>query len=193
MNYLSVENISKSYGERVLFKNISFGIHANQKIGFVAKNGTGKTSILNIISGLDAPDTGTVITRKNLKVLYLSQDPVLDPNRTVEEIINTSDNPILNPEYEGTLEKRNKSEERSYKYKRVKSKNKTIDELNVLHYERFGPKTIEDEKERVGYKTIEEENRVHDQKYFYPGSANETSLPVKSTASEKNKTRILGK
>ncbi len=95
MNYLSVENISKSYGEHVLFEKLSFGINEGQKIGFVAKNGTGKTSILNIISGMDSPDTGKVVTRKNLKVSYLSQDPVLNPNLTVEEVINTSDNYIL--------------------------------------------------------------------------------------------------
>jgi ATP-binding cassette subfamily F protein uup len=95
VNYLSIENISKSDGERVLFKNISFGINANQKIGFVAKNGTGKTTILNIIAGIDSPDIGKVITRKNLKVSYLSQDPKLNPNLTIEEIINTPDNYIL--------------------------------------------------------------------------------------------------
>ncbi|MCF6278825.1 MAG: ATP-binding cassette domain-containing protein, partial [Flavobacteriaceae bacterium] len=63
MNYLTVENISKSYGERVLFQDISFGINKNQKIAFVAKNGKGKTSILNIIAGLDTSDSGHVTTR----------------------------------------------------------------------------------------------------------------------------------
>ena len=95
MNYLSVENISKSYGDRILFKNISFGINEGQKIGFVAKNGTGKTSILNIIAGDDTPDTGNVVSRKNIKISYLSQDPKLDPNCTIEEIIKTSDNFII--------------------------------------------------------------------------------------------------
>jgi ATP-binding cassette subfamily F protein uup len=95
VNYLSVENISKSYGERILFKNISFGINEGQKIGFVAKNGTGKTSILNIIAGDDIPDTGNVVSRKNIKISYLSQDPKLDPNCTIEEIIQTSDNFII--------------------------------------------------------------------------------------------------
>jgi ATP-binding cassette subfamily F protein uup len=95
VNYLSVENISKSYGERILFKNISFGINEGQKIGFVAKNGTGKTSILNIIAGDDTPDTGNVVSRKNVKISYLSQDPKLDPNCTIEEIIQTSDNFII--------------------------------------------------------------------------------------------------
>ncbi len=95
MNYLSVENISKSYGERVLFKNISFGINSDQKIGFVAKNGTGKTSLLNILSGEDTPDEGKVVFRKNLKVSFLSQEPNLDPKLTVEETIFASENPIL--------------------------------------------------------------------------------------------------
>ncbi|MCF6308150.1 MAG: ABC-F family ATP-binding cassette domain-containing protein [Flavobacteriaceae bacterium] len=105
MNYLSVENISKSYGERILFKNISFGINEGQKIGFVAKNGTGKTSILNIISGIDTPDTGNVVSRKGLKISYLSQDPDLNPNFTVEETINAADNFILKiiAEYEKAL------------------------------------------------------------------------------------------
>ena len=95
MNYLSVENISKSYGERILFQNISFGINAGQKIGFVAKNGTGKTSILNIISGLDSPDEGNIVIRKNITVSFLSQEPILNPNLTIEEIINTSENKII--------------------------------------------------------------------------------------------------
>lgn len=95
MNYLSVENISKSFGTRVLFENISFGINEGQKIGFVAKNGTGKTSLLNIISGNDMPDTGQVVSRKELKITFLPQEPDLNPNLTVEETIFSSDNPIL--------------------------------------------------------------------------------------------------
>ncbi|WP_415375398.1 ABC-F family ATP-binding cassette domain-containing protein [Patiriisocius sp. Uisw_017] len=95
MNFLSVENIAKSYGERILFKDISFGINQGQKIGFVAKNGTGKTSLLNILSGDDSPDEGNVIFRKNLRVAFLSQEPYLDPKLTVEQTIFTSDNPIL--------------------------------------------------------------------------------------------------
>ena len=95
MNYLTVENISKSYGELTLFQNISFSIHKDQKIAFVAKNGSGKTTILNILSGKDVPDSGQVIFRKGLKTSFLSQDPVLNNNLTVEETIFDSDNPIL--------------------------------------------------------------------------------------------------
>uniref|UniRef100_UPI004048561D ATP-binding cassette domain-containing protein n=1 Tax=Flavobacterium sp. TaxID=239 RepID=UPI004048561D len=60
MNYLSVENISKAYGERVLFDNVSFGINKDQKIAFIAKNGSGKTTIMNMINGFDEPDTGKI-------------------------------------------------------------------------------------------------------------------------------------
>ena len=95
LNYLTVENISKSYGELTLFENISFSIHKDQKIAFVAKNGTGKTSILNILSGDDEADSGNVIYRKDIKVAFLSQDPKLDKELTIEETIFASDNPIL--------------------------------------------------------------------------------------------------
>ncbi len=79
VNYLSVENISKSYGERVLFEDISFGISKDQKIAFVAKNGSGKTSILNIIAGLDVPDSGQVVSRKGISMAYLAQKDNINP------------------------------------------------------------------------------------------------------------------
>jgi len=96
LNYLTVEGISKSYGELTLFQNISFSIHKDQKIAFVAKNGAGKTSVLNILSGKDEPDSGKIIYRKGLKISFLSQDPVLNNDLTIEETIFDSDNPILN-------------------------------------------------------------------------------------------------
>ncbi|GAA4107368.1 ABC-F family ATP-binding cassette domain-containing protein [Aquimarina addita] len=95
MNYVSIENVAKSFGELVLFKNISFGINEGQKIGFVAKNGTGKTSLLNIIAGDEEPDEGQVVYRKNLKVAFLPQEPNLDPNLTIEQTIFAADSEIL--------------------------------------------------------------------------------------------------
>lgn len=95
MNYLSVENISKSFGERVLFNNISFGINKDQKVAFIAKNGTGKTSLLNIITGREESDSGQIISRKGIHMAFLSQNENLDPNLTIEETIFASDNPIL--------------------------------------------------------------------------------------------------
>lgn len=95
MNLLSVENIAKSYGERILFEDISFGINKDQKIAFVAKNGSGKTSILNIIAGLDTADSGQVISRKGIKISYLSQENNLDESLSVEETILATENKIL--------------------------------------------------------------------------------------------------
>jgi ATP-binding cassette subfamily F protein uup len=106
LNYLTVENISKSYGERVLFNDISFGINKDQKIAFVAKNGSGKTSILNIIAGLDTSDTGQIISRKGISIAYLAQNMDLDPALTIEETIFATDNTVLNvvKQYEAALE-----------------------------------------------------------------------------------------
>ncbi|EGV43281.1 ABC transporter ATP-binding protein [Bizionia argentinensis JUB59] len=106
MNYLTVENISKSYGELTLFENLSFSIHKDQKIAFVAKNGTGKTSILNMLAGKDTPDSGQIIYRKGITVAVLSQDPDLNQELTVEEAIFDTSNPILDiiKDYEKALE-----------------------------------------------------------------------------------------
>ena len=106
LNYLNVENISKSFGERLLFEGISFSIHKDQKIGFVAQNGTGKTTILNILTGKDQPDSGSIIYRNYIQVAYLTQNPGLDENISVEETIFASDNPILEviKQYHSALE-----------------------------------------------------------------------------------------
>jgi len=96
LNYLTVEHISKSYGVLELFSDISFSIHKDQKIAFVAKNGSGKTSILNIISGADSPDSGQVIMRNGLRVSFLSQTPNFGDSKTIEEAIFNADLPILN-------------------------------------------------------------------------------------------------
>lgn len=106
MNYLSVENISKSFGERVLFENLSFGINKDQKIALVAKNGTGKTTLLNIVAGIDEPDTGNVVSRNGLKIAYLSQKDALDTALTIEETILAAENETLRiiAQYEHALE-----------------------------------------------------------------------------------------
>jgi ATP-binding cassette subfamily F protein uup len=106
VNYLSVENISKAYGERVLFEDISFGISKDQKIAFVAKNGSGKTSILNIIAGLDVPDSGQIVSRKGISIAYLAQKDDINPALTIEETIFATDNKILSivQQYEKALQ-----------------------------------------------------------------------------------------
>ncbi len=114
VNYLSVENISKSFGERVLFENLSFGINKDQKIAFIAKNGSGKTTIMSIINGLEEPDTGQVVLRKGIRMAFLSQNNNLQEELTIEESIFASDNETLKiiEAYEKALE--NPDDEEAY-------------------------------------------------------------------------------
>ncbi|MDO4728273.1 MAG: ABC-F family ATP-binding cassette domain-containing protein, partial [Bacteroidota bacterium] len=113
-NYLSVENITKSYGERVLFSNVSFGINQGQKIAFIAKNGTGKTSLLKILARQDQPDSGNIVSRKGIRIDFLWQNPSLDDKLTIEQSIFNSENKVLEiiQRYEKALE--NPSDEQEY-------------------------------------------------------------------------------
>ena len=81
--YLQVENLTKSFGADVLFQNISLGVDEGEKIGLIAKNGTGKSTLLSILAGVDSQDSGTVIYRNNLRVGYLPQTPSFDGSKTV--------------------------------------------------------------------------------------------------------------
>ncbi|WP_053957651.1 ABC-F family ATP-binding cassette domain-containing protein [Inediibacterium massiliense] len=106
MNILSVENISKSYGEKILFENISFSIGDTDKIGLIGVNGTGKSSLLKIIAGYDVADTGKVHMPSKMAIEYLSQNPEFDPNATILEQVFKSDSQIMNVirDYENILE-----------------------------------------------------------------------------------------
>ena len=95
MNLLSVEGISKSYGERLIFQPLSFGVSIGQKIALIAKNGSGKTTLLKIIAQQETPDLGEVNYRKGTHISYLAQEPLLKPNLTVEETILGSGNKTL--------------------------------------------------------------------------------------------------
>jgi ATP-binding cassette subfamily F protein uup len=105
MNYLSVDNLGKNYGERILFEGLNFGLNQGDKMALIANNGTGKSSMIKIIADKDQQDEGTVTIRKNLKVGYLSQDPDFDFNLTVEELIKTnkSEVSLLIKQYEEAL------------------------------------------------------------------------------------------
>jgi ATP-binding cassette subfamily F protein uup len=87
MNYLSVENLSKSFGERKLFQNISFGIDQGQKIALVGINGAGKSTLMKIIMGLEVPDSGNVAVNQQVKVTYVHQNPVFSGNLSVFQTI----------------------------------------------------------------------------------------------------------
>lgn len=106
MNYLSVEGLSKSYGPKVLFKKISFGLNQGQRIALIAKNGAGKSTLLKILNGKEIADEGEVVYRKDLTVTYLSQNPVFNEEHTVIEEVYASSNPMLQAvkAYEKALE-----------------------------------------------------------------------------------------
>lgn len=124
MNLLSVENLSKSYGERALFSNLTFGVNSGQKIALIARNGTGKSTLLNILFGKDLPDSGKVVYRKGLRVTYLEQEPQLNPELTVSQTLYASDNELvqivgryeaalLNPENESAYQRAFEAMERA--------------------------------------------------------------------------------
>lgn len=95
MNYLSVENLSKSYPHRVLFDNISFGIEKGQKVALIAKNGSGKSSLISILKGVDTPKSGQFAFNKEIDVAFLDQAPTLNPDLTVMEAIYEKNSPIV--------------------------------------------------------------------------------------------------
>lgn len=95
MNILSVEQLSKTFGARLVFKNLSFGISQGQKVALVARNGTGKTTLLRILAGEDTADSGIVTYRKGVKVAYLSQDPNLPGHLSVIDHLLSSDIPQM--------------------------------------------------------------------------------------------------
>ena len=87
MNYLQVDQLTKTYGERILFRDISFGLQQGQKTALVAKNGAGKSTLLRILTGREVPDSGNVVFRNDLSVAYLDQHPPFDPELTIQETV----------------------------------------------------------------------------------------------------------
>jgi ATP-binding cassette subfamily F protein uup len=94
-SYLQVDHLTKSFGDLLLFADISFGIAEGQRIGLIAKNGTGKTTLLNILTGKEDYDSGEIVFRKDLRVGYLDQNPEYPAHLTVLEACNSSGNELL--------------------------------------------------------------------------------------------------
>ncbi|MDN3687824.1 ABC-F family ATP-binding cassette domain-containing protein [Cyclobacterium jeungdonense] len=96
MNYLSVENLSKSFGERVLFTRISFGLERGQKTALVGINGAGKSTLMKIIMGEDIPDEGQVVINQEAKIAYVHQNPVFSGDKTIyQTVFDDPDNEII--------------------------------------------------------------------------------------------------
>lgn len=106
MNYLSVNNLSKYYGDKLLFENITFFIDKGQKVALIAKNGTGKSSLIKILQGLEPPEAGDYKFHKDIKAGFLIQEPDFDDNKTVYQTIMHAENPVLmaSLEYEHALD-----------------------------------------------------------------------------------------
>lgn len=105
LKMISIENITKSYGEKVLFRDINFTIGERERVGLIGVNGTGKSSLLKIVAGVDQTDSGDIVSAKDYHISYLSQQPELEPELTVLEQVFYGDAPILKlmKEYETTL------------------------------------------------------------------------------------------
>jgi ABC transport system ATP-binding/permease protein len=94
MNYFQAEQISKSYGEKVLFNQVSFSVSQGEKLGLIARNGSGKTTLLNIIAGMDTADQGKCSYRKGLRLSYLQQEPGFQLEDTVSEALLSAGNEL---------------------------------------------------------------------------------------------------
>ncbi|EOU1119112.1 ABC-F family ATP-binding cassette domain-containing protein [Clostridium perfringens] len=137
MNLITLENISKSYSEKILANNVSLGINEGEKIGLIGVNGTGKSSFLKIVAGVEEPDEGTVTKGNRVRIEYLAQTPDYDDNATVLEQVfkgNSEEMRILR-EYEELLEKIDKGEVKENDSQRLIKLQGKIDALNLWDME----------------------------------------------------------
>ena len=87
MTVFSCNNLKKSYGDKLLFESVSFGMEQGERIGLIGKNGAGKTTLLKILAGLDTPDDGTVVFNSSIKLEFLEQTPVFESNDIVIDAV----------------------------------------------------------------------------------------------------------
>jgi len=137
MIYLSAEDMTKHYADQLLFQKLKFSMQKGDKVGLIANNGAGKSSLIKVLLGKDIPDEGSVYLRENLKLGYLEQDPVLDDTLTINELITGSHTELLIVirEYEKAL--REQSENYSKKSQKVfELASARMDQFNAWDYER---------------------------------------------------------
>jgi ABC transport system ATP-binding/permease protein len=133
MNYLSVDNLEKNLGERILFSGLNFGLSRGDKTALVAGNGTGKSSLLRIITGLDTPSEGTVVFRNGIRFGYLDQDPNLPLHQTIGDLITSG-----HPELQSAVEQYHHAIEitTEHNQKALTAATAKMDELNAWDYDR---------------------------------------------------------
>ncbi len=160
MNYLSVEDLAKRYGDKLLFESLHFGISKGQKVALIAANGTGKTTLLRILAGKDTADSGNVVYRNDIKVGYLPQEHGLDESKSVIDAVFSSDLPIMKAvrNYELALEKGAKGED----FERASAE---MERLEAWDYETkatqvLGALDIHDMEKKVGLLSGGQQRRV---------------------------------
>jgi ABC transport system ATP-binding/permease protein len=137
MNYLSVENLSKSFGEKTLFTKLSFGISKGEKTALIAVNGAGKTTLMRLLMGTDEPDGGLITFSDGLRIGFLEQHPKFDETLSIEELINSAHNVVLKTirEYESVLAAQHESESLEI-HQLLESVTVRMDALHAWDYER---------------------------------------------------------
>ena len=137
MNFLSAENLSRNFGERILFEGLSFGLSKGDKVALIAKNGAGKTTLLNILAGKDHGDEGKVALRDGIRLSYLEQNPVFKGSISINELLKTGNLDVLSAirEYESTMQEQtlNYNDQTHKAFEKASSR---MDELNAWDYER---------------------------------------------------------
>lgn len=133
MNYVQVEGLTKTYGERVLFEEISFGLQQGQKSALIAKNGAGKSTLLRIMMGKEVADSGNVVFRNDCEVAYLEQEPGYNPESTVMEAVFAWKDPRMEAirDYEALLEEPDSDEKTEALHEAIRR----VDELEAWDME----------------------------------------------------------
>ena len=156
MNLLAVENLGKNFGERILFEGLSFGLSQGDKVALIANNGTGKSSLMKIIAGLDSADEGDVVFRNECRVSYLQQDAIFDNNMTINKLIESAHNKIslLVSDYENAVEAHSKYNSKQTQ-KNLEILTSKMEQENAWDYERRSKQilskfNIKDFNQKVG-------------------------------------------
>ncbi|WP_088188451.1 ABC-F family ATP-binding cassette domain-containing protein [Desulfosporosinus sp. FKA] len=137
MNIMTVENLTKSYSEKILFQDLSFGIDEGEKIGIIGVNGTGKSTLLKILAGVEPPDQGSITMGNNVKLEFLPQNPEFDDQATVLQQVFRGNSPVMKllREYESALERLNDQPEDSKLQQEVIALGQRMDELDAWQLE----------------------------------------------------------
>lgn len=137
MNIMTVENLTKSYSDKILFQDLSFGIDEGEKIGIIGVNGTGKSTLLKILAGVEPPDQGSITMGNNVKLEFLPQNPEFDDQATVLQQVFRGNSPVMKllREYESALERLNDQPEDSKLQQEVIALGQRMDELDAWQLE----------------------------------------------------------